>query len=561
MNIYQEIKDKISLSNLIGRYVSLEHRSGDEYKGLCPFHNEKTPSFSVNDMKGVYYCFGCKASGDIFSFLSEYNKLSRQQALELLAKQAGISLKEDNVGKNKNSIYYDIYSYACNIYHKNLFNNKTALEYLKCREIKEEVIKKYGIGYVMPIDQMLTLLKKQFSEDELISSKLIFKNDSGTFYSLFTDRIVFPIKDSKARVVAFGGRILGDKGVKYLNSSSSPIFSKKEYLYGMHNVSRKQIILVEGYFDVIALREKGFCAVAPLGTGLSEEQLKLLWRYTNEPIICFDGDEAGRKAMFRIARMALKHITHKQTLQFIVLEEGVDPDLQVKKDVKSMETVVNNKIGLARFIFDILSESKELNTPEKKAALKVELMDLADEIKDRDLKYYYKSEFREYLKEFFNAKRYNKNDILVKSIVKYDKKMLNICLALLYNTKLLDDDGLLEELSMLEVSGLDAKMLDLVLSLNTNNVTINEVLKQVEEIIGDSLSKLYLLPFVRSDDINQVKGGVLSIIKFYQLNMLKKQMKFCIDEISVEGLSDERMERLQSLKKDDVELRKKLGII
>jgi DNA primase len=406
-----DIRNRLPISQVVKRKVSLKAH-GSYFQGLCPFHKEKTPSFSVNDDKRFYHCFGCGAHGDAISFVMSTENISFTEAVKQLASIAGVALPEDDVKYKQQRInaatLYDVMEVACNYYQKQLSNNNIALEYLSSRGLREDSIQKFRIGYAPNKRDSL----KNHLEDNGISFEkmsdlgLLTTNTNGDSYDKFRDRIMFPIMNATGKVVAFGGRILGDGKPKYLNSPETELFKKGDLLYNEHNARKLafktgKIVVVEGYMDVIALDSFGIkTAISPLGTAITENQLKILWNMSKEPVICLDGDIAGQGAMQRVANLCLPLLSPGYSLKFAFMPNGVDPDDYIKQNgVKKIRQVLQNADPLSEVIWSLESANINLKTPEKKAALEKKLKEIAGKIENKTVsKYYY---------EFFNNKLWN----------------------------------------------------------------------------------------------------------------------------------------------------------
>ncbi len=414
-NFLEDLRARVSLVDVIGRRVKLTRR-GSDYIGLCPFHHEKTPSFTVSEEKGFYHCFGCGAHGDVINFLMNSEKLSFPEALEILAHQAGLEIPKNNEEETrraqKQASLHEIMEKACLFYEKQLFLplGKQALSYLEKRGLSLEEIKQFRLGYA-PSGNLLRhyLLREGYSEADLITLGLVCKSTDAhrENYDYFRDRVLFSITNRRGRVIGFGGRVMGDGEPKYLNSPETPLFHKGENLYALFQSleeARKtnSIILVEGYMDVIALHKAGIKnAVAPLGTALTENQLYTLWKIASEPIICFDGDSAGQRAADRASNRALPILTPGHSLQFVWLPEGLDPDEYIKAYGK--EAFLNQLKGaksLSWLLWKRLISEKNFDTPEKLALLEKEINDLIKQIKDTTVRHFYEKEFKAQLKQF-----------------------------------------------------------------------------------------------------------------------------------------------------------------
>jgi len=337
--IIDEIRGKADIVEIISEYVSLK-RQGKNYVGLCPFHLEDTPSFSVSPDKQIFYCFGCHKGGGVVNFIMEQENLTLPEAAEKLAEKVGVDIPanfagdEDYAKQSEKRRLVEMHELAADFYHKVIFHTeqgKVPLKYLKKRDISIDVIKEFHLGYAPQSWNSLLkyLLTKGFQEPEMEKAGLVAKGNKGIFYDKFRDRLIFPIKDYRGKVIAFGGRVLGDGFPKYLNSSETPIYSKSQNLYGLNEAAGfirqyDEAIIMEGYMDVIAAHQFGIKnAVASLGTSFTPEQGKLLKRYTSNVLIAYDADAAGAKATYRGLEI-LQNIDFR--VRVLKLPKGLDPD-------------------------------------------------------------------------------------------------------------------------------------------------------------------------------------------------------------------------------------------
>lgn len=373
----EEVRIANDITDVISEYISLRPR-GRNYFGLCPFHNEKTPSFSVDPQKQLYHCFGCGEGGNVFNFIMAQERLDFVDSVKFLAERKGIPLPgtlnsvQDEEAKRQRQVLYNINRTAAMYYHHNLLSSegRSALEYLQSRGIDNKTIRTFGLGYSPDSwnSTMNYLLDQGFDERLLIQTGLVVEKDKST-YDRFRNRVMFPIIDYRDRVVGFGGRVMDDSVPKYLNSSESPIFNKSSVLFGL-NLAKKQrpidnLIIVEGYLDVITLYEFGFRnAVASLGTALTHEQAKLLRRYTPNIYIAYDGDIAGQKATARgldILKDAGCNV------RVIMLPKGMDPDdILRKQGIEYFKKLINNAVSLTDFKLEMLRSEYDLNNQEEK---------------------------------------------------------------------------------------------------------------------------------------------------------------------------------------------------
>lgn len=394
------IKSKLLLSDIVGKRVRLTKR-GDSFVGLCPFHHEKTPSFSVSNTKGLYYCFGCSAYGDAFEFISQTEGLSFKEAVEKLAPVAGVELPKDlNITKENDKLFSTL-NLATNWFSQ---KKQGVVDYLKQRKISPEIISKFKIGYA-PSSGLKEHLNSLGIEDKtLIDIGLINKN----FRDYFYDRLIFPIYNISGKVIGFGGRALSsEQQPKYLNSPESPLFKKKENLYGLNfalsEIRKKQhIFVVEGYMDVIALNQTGISnTVAPLGTAISSEQIKHLWKFAKEISICMDGDSAGYNAAVRVAVLALPILEPGYTLKFVTLPNSKDPydvcnELDYKKE--DVLTALNYSTKLhSEYLWHHVISSNLQNydkfSPERYSVIEHKFMEYVDAISNSNIRRYYRDYF------------------------------------------------------------------------------------------------------------------------------------------------------------------------
>ena len=419
-NILNEIKDRILVSQVVGKKVQLK-KKGKEYVGLSPFNKERTPSFTVNDEKQFYHCFSTNKHGDIFTFLVEVGGLSFPEAVEKLAEEAGIQLQslspEEESKFNKSKEIFSVLDLSKSFFLSQLFEsgNFFALKYLRERGVNDEIIKDFDIGFSPQGNQLENfLLSKGFSHEILILSGMVIQNEKNinNYYDRFRNRIIFPIRDTRARVVGFGGRVIKKEDQpKYLNSPETSVFHKGNILYNFSKIrsdikERDNLIVVEGYMDVVSLASKGFNkAVAPLGTAITESQLNILWKESNTPIICFDGDRAGRAASLRVSELALKLIKPNKSLKFINLPSNLDPDDYIKNyGLESFKKLIDQAIPLTSLIWDSCMGISEVNTPEGRSGFESELRKKINLIKDSSIKKHYGLIFKQNLDELF----YNK---------------------------------------------------------------------------------------------------------------------------------------------------------
>jgi DNA primase len=402
-----ELRSRTLLSGLIGKTIKIT-KAGREFKGCCPFHNEKTPSFYVNDDKGFYHCFGCSAHGDAIRWMTDQRGLTFIDAVKELADAAGMEVPAADPRAaeraERGTALYDVMTAAADWFVEQLSSaeGSAARAYLDKRGLTPETVKAFGIGYSPDSRGKLKSALARFGDSKLIEAGMLILVEDKDPYDRFRGRLMIPIRDTRGRVIAFGGRILGAGEPKYLNSPDTPLFDKGRTLYNLDRAgpeSRKtgRAIVVEGYMDVIALAQGGISdAVAPLGTALTEHQLERLWRMTDAPLLCFDGDSAGQKAAIRAIGRALPGLAPARSLKFVTLPQGQDPDDVINKSGKgAMDALLDAAEPLVEKLWRHEFEAEPLTTPEVRAGLKRRLNDHANAIKDADVREQYRAEFRD----------------------------------------------------------------------------------------------------------------------------------------------------------------------
>ena len=374
--IIDDVRQSNDIVDVISQYVTLK-RSGRNYFGLCPFHNEKSPSFSVSPEKQIFHCFGCGVGGNVFTFLTKIEGINFVEAVQLLAERANIQLPtlENNMDSAKEALkakVYKVNEFTANYYHENLYKpeSKIAQEYVKKRKLSNETLKSFQIGFSGKFDELYRELKKQGFEDrEILESGLVNKNERGQFIDRYRNRLMFPICDARGRVIAFGGRVLDDSKPKYINSPENVVYSKGRHLYGL-NVAKKydikkRLLIVEGYMDVISLHQRDIHnVVASLGTALTQQQGYLLRNHTEQIILSYDSDEAGQTAKVRAMEILQNMGCDIRVLQ---MEGAKDPDEYVIKYGNArFQNLVDKAISVIEFKVKILRQSLNLeNTNDK----------------------------------------------------------------------------------------------------------------------------------------------------------------------------------------------------
>lgn len=409
-----ELRARITLSTLVQRSVKLT-RAGREWKGCCPFHDEKTPSFYVNDQKQFYHCFGCGAHGDAISWMVDQQGLQFMDAVKELAAMAGMEVPApDPVMAKKaeaRASLIDVTEAAQRFFVEALAgpSGAAAREYLQRRGFSPAIMREFGFGWAPDDRQALPRALPGFGEDMLEGAGMRAANEQGERYDRFRGRVMLPIQDARGRVIAFGGRILDkrDGVAKYLNSPDTDLFDKGRTLYNLHRAApaarqSRRVVVVEGYMDVIALANAGIRdAVAPLGTALTEMQLELLWRIVEVPVLCFDGDAAGQRAAMRAIARALPLLAPMRSLGIVRLPSGLDPDDLIKEQgPKAMEQLLSQPAPLIDTLWEFERDAQPLATPEAKAGLKARLMAHVETIADPEIKSLYRRELSDRFSDF-----------------------------------------------------------------------------------------------------------------------------------------------------------------
>ncbi|WP_063652342.1 DNA primase [Aliivibrio fischeri] len=405
-----ELLNRHDIVDIIDARVKLK-KQGKNYGACCPFHNEKSPSFSVSQEKQFYHCFGCGVHGNAIDFLMEFDRLEFVEAIEELASMLGLDVpREQRSGFNapssaptanseqKRSLY-DLMGGISQFYRSQLKSaaNIHAINYLKDRGLSGEIVQKFGIGYIA--DEW-ELVKNNFgrdkaSQDALVSGGMLIESDNGRRYDRFRGRVMFPIRDRRGRVIGFGGRVIGEGTPKYLNSPETPIFHKGKELYGLYEALQAykdlpQALVVEGYMDVVALAQYGVdYAVASLGTATTGDHMQLLFRQTSTVVCCYDGDRAGREAAWRAMEQALPYLNDGRQLKFMFLPDGEDPDTYIRQYGKeAFEQEVANAESLINFMFRTLVDQIDTSTREGKAKLTTLAVPLIDKVPGGTLRLY-----------------------------------------------------------------------------------------------------------------------------------------------------------------------------
>jgi DNA primase len=585
----EKIRDSLLASSIISRKVILKPKGTGRFLGLCPFHSEKTPSFTVSDEKGFYHCFGCGAHGDVFTFVSQTEGLSFKDTVERLAQECGVELPKyspKQIEQEQHELsFYELFELTTTYYEEQLNTpeGRKALDYLKRRGLKPEIIKQFRLGYA-PLNhsELRTKVLHKFSDEEIIESSVLMKGQTGGLYNLFRGRVIFPIMNRKNRIIAFGGRILGEGEPKYFNSPENPIFKKGDELYGLNFASRdafktRELILVEGYMDVISMANYGINnAVAPLGTAVKTKQIELLWKYSDEPTICMDSDNAGRKSMAKIATEAMKLLTSGKSLKFCMLEGGKDPDEVLSKHgLQYFYTHIKHAKSLSDLLFEIEQSSKKIDTPEKRLDLRDRLVKLASEIKNPEISKGYRFYFLEKFSSLFfkknskKAKQMNQESVVASTLSK-NMELASIAIqTVIQNPDLLNENQLFDELMKLEIS---TKELD---KIRNSLLSITELSDSSlrETAIARLKQEYAALPQLRShtDDVglnwgftrgvsyDDIRDGLLRLFKIITLKNIQEEISTTKNEL-MSTPHENIFRRLAELKRHEEELKQELEV-
>ena len=583
-----ELRAKISIVDVVGAKVNLV-RKGREYQACCPFHNEKTPSFTVNEAKGFYHCFGCGAHGDIIKFEMDANNLSFLEAVEKLANKIGLPVpmisREQSEESEKRSSLYDIMELAVKFFEKNLRLPVGAhgLEYLYRRGFDDEIIGKFRLGYAPANNGLYALLKsKGIAEREMGDLGLVSlasDNTSKRTFDFFRDRVIIPIFDKKGRPIAFGGRVMNDGQPKYLNSPETPIFNKRRVLYNMNNArdfgyAEKNILICEGYMDVIALDKYGFHnAVAPLGTALTEEQIQEAWKVCNEPTCCFDGDGAGVRAAMRSADRVLPILKPGNSLKFLFLPDKQDPDEFLKaKGRDAFIEFSKTTLPLKDILWRKNVEGQDVSTPEHKALVEKNIKEEVSKIADETVRNYYVQEMQNriynelgrgywkkqasFVPQAKKAFREEKKAAAERPKVSLDELVVKFVLAaMMYYPELIAEYE--EKMSMFEfpnpvLQNLFDKMVEIY---NDNPEFDRDKMSEAMEKsgFGKELNSLWELKMFRQQTpyIAKIREEIDMKIVEVQLRQLENEIRECLRVIETsESFPEEAYQQYESLKKE-----------
>jgi DNA primase len=569
----EEIKQRIKVSDIVGASVQLKRR-GREFVGLSPFSKEKTPSFTINDEKGFYHCFSSGEHGNIFDFLVKVEKLNFGDAVRKLAAKAGMPAfkftKENIEVENKRKKYDEILTIALQHYQKNFSENDSVKKYAHGRGLTQEILSTFKIGYSGEYGLNVSLFSG-FNQKELIESGVFFHDEKNNkLIDRFKNRLIFPIFDYNNKVIGFGGRALSQNYLaKYINSPETEFFKKGFNLYNLNNAKNENkqsgnVFVVEGYMDAISLYQAGFKnVVATLGTAMTESHLNLVWRYFNDPVVCFDGDRSGQNAAHKISEKLIAYMKPNYSLSFLILPNGFDPDSFVKKNGRNnFESLLDQKIDIGNFIFENNLQDLQSEQPEERAGFEKKIMDLCLLIQDSTVKKHYISFFKNKIFEQFssrkakNLKPLNKTKELTRKITRYSSfelKEFSLMYLFLNNIQILKDQS--EKLSIINFHNKNLEELKKVLINILEKIeTFKEfnLLKHLEENnFGQIIKDINEFSSIKgiSENLNEEKFDNFLNDLIEQVNNLKLESKLKDAEESLsKNMNEAQYNELLSLK-------------
>ncbi|CAN1597105.1 DnaG DNA primase (bacterial type) [Candidatus Pelagibacterales bacterium] len=569
----EEIKQRIKVSDIVGASVQLKRR-GREFVGLSPFSKEKTPSFTINDEKGFYHCFSSGEHGNIFDFLVKVEKLNFGDAVRKLAAKAGMPTfkftKENIEVENKRKKYDEILTIALQHYQKNFSENDSVKKYAHGRGLTQEILSTFKIGYSGEYGLNVSLFSG-FNQKELIESGVFFHDEKNNkLIDRFKNRLIFPIFDYNNKVIGFGGRALSQNYLaKYINSPETEFFKKGFNLYNLNNAKNENkqsgiVFVVEGYMDAISLYQAGFKnVVATLGTAMTESHLNLVWRYFNDPVVCFDGDKSGQNAAHKISEKLIAYMKPNYSLSFLILPNGFDPDSFVRKNGRNnFESLLDQKIDIGNFIFENNLQDLQSEQPEERAGFEKKIMDLCLLIQDSTVKKHYISFFKNKIFEQFssrkakNLKPLNKTKELTRKITRYSSfelKEFSLMYFFLNNIQILKNQS--EKLSIINFHNKNLEELKKVLINILEKIeTFKEfnLLKHLEENNFDPIIKdINEFSSIKgiSENLNEEKFDNFLNDLIEQVNNLKLESKLKDAEESLsKNMNEAQYNELLSLK-------------
>ena len=584
-----ELRSRISIVDVVGAKVKLT-RKGREYTACCPFHNEKTPSFTVNEAKGFYHCFGCVSHGDIIKFEMEANNLPFMDAVQKLANKAGLQVPqlrhEDHEAIEKRNSLYDIMELAARFFEKclRLPEGRQGLEYFYRRGFDDEIIAKFRLGYAPGNNGLKALLaSKGIAEKEMAELGLIAvpEDKSRRPHDFFRERVIIPIMDKRGRVIAFGGRIMGDGQPKYLNSPETPVFNKRRVLYNLNYArdeafAARNIIICEGYMDVIAMDKYGIgYAVAPLGTALTEDQIQEAWRVCPQPTLCFDGDNAGIRAAVRSVDRALPILKAGYSTKYVFLPDKMDPDEFLKaRGRDEFLKVIGDTVPLAELVWRKNIQSKDLSTPEQKALLEKNIMEEVGKIADEKVRGYYVQEMQNRIYNELGRGSWKKlrrqsagklaasgtgnvsRPVSLRAKTSLDELVLKFVLAaFVYYPELVPEYE--EKMAMFEIGNSRLReMLDTMVDIcnGSDGIAFADMYRILgEKGFAKDLTALWELEMLKQQNpyLPKIRREIDTKITEVQLKQLEAEIRECMRVIEVsESFPEDVYKRYESLKKE-----------
>ena len=581
-----ELRAKISIADVVGQKVKLT-RKGREYTGLCPFHNEKTPSFTVNEAKGFYHCFGCGAHGDIIKFEMDANGLTFMDAIEKLGHKVGMALPklshESKEQVEKRNSAYDIMEMACKFFEKNLrlTGGQEALNYLYGRGFDDAIIAKFRLGFAPNNNGLKAQLSsKGISEQEMAELGLLTIPEGRRSHDFFRNRVMIPIIDKRGKVIAFGGRVMDGSQPKYLNSPETPVFNKRRVLYNLNNArdagyEAKNLIICEGYMDVIAMDKYGISyAVAPLGTALTEDQIAEAWKVVQEPICCFDGDSAGVRAAIRSVDRVLPILKPGYSLKYAFLPDKQDPDEFLKAHgQEEFLKVVNDTMPLKDLLWKKNVDGQPLNTPEQKALLEKNIREEVAKITDETVRGYYAQDMKNKIyheigrgawrqqERTDRGKRFEKAEKATVSLASTVRTNLDDLVAEFILSALIAYPQLIEEYEekLLSFEIKSPKLKELYNAL-LDLMHEGEVFEEPEELLKFLTDKGFAEVLQKNIELKMLKKQYPDVIKMrqnlderileVQLKQLENDIRECARQMENCESFDEAYSRYETLKKE-----------
>lgn len=569
-----DLIDRADVVEVVGRRVQLK-KAGKEYKACCPFHDEKTPSFTVSPGKGFYHCFGCGEHGNALDFLMQYDHMEFVEAVESLAGMMGVEVPhEEGQGQRPARSYdalFELVAKAGRFYEAELKKHQPAVDYLKQRGIDGATAKRFGIGYA-PSGWSHTLDKFGTSKeaiDRLLAVGLIIRKDNGQHYDRFRDRIMFPIRDSRGRAIGFGGRVLADEEPKYLNSPETVLFHKGRELYGLYEArqalrSIDRLVVVEGYMDVVGLARHGIdFSTATLGTATTDEHLNRLFRMCDEILFCFDGDRAGRAAAWRALENALPQIREGRQIRFVFLPDGQDPDSYVQEHgAAAFEKALDSAMPLSDFLVEELSAQVDMNSVDGRARF----AELARPLVSKIPLGVYKELLTDKLADAIGLPASKLESILKRDVPSEPKGSMpgktrlrtrpsatgNLSIVRRAITLLLQNPAAAKTLNVEQLSGVSKPGSDLLRDLietvqSEPNISTAGLLERWRnDAEGRHLGKLAAVELPESDDFD-ASAELAQCIAQLALTARRDRMSFLIEKQTLKSLTDSERNELRAL--------------